>query len=162
MAWGNPLDEAALDRFRGNLPGGPVADGSVTACWYFANEGHQLAPLFGGNPRRRPGPGLVRQPLGSTLFCQGYVLPVPPTLPPQARGGGGHPELTGDLPIVQPGRGGEHEAGTQGKLLRSGMPVDQGFQGLLLGRAEGKIRRSRATWFCHRGSTPAGDESAPF
>src|SRR5687767_11062824 len=70
VARGDPLNDAAFDDFVGHLPGGPLADRARGLRGRLAGQGDDPADLVRGDPRRRPGPRSIGQPLRGAQLGQ--------------------------------------------------------------------------------------------
>ena len=101
MAGGNPLHDASLYHFVGNLPTRPLADGTSRLAGGLTGQGHHLADLLWGDPGRCPGTGDIMQALFNAQVLQAGRWQTDPPLAPPAHRVEIHPQLAGNLGVIQ-------------------------------------------------------------
>src|SRR5215216_7792203 len=99
MAGRDPVEDPSLDRFVGDLPWGPVADGTGGVFGYLTDQGDQLAPLLGGNPGGGTGALPVGKPSVDGQIDERSGLESHPASTPVANHIDGSGEFTGNLGV---------------------------------------------------------------
>lgn len=132
MARGDVLDDAALDDLVGDLPLGPVGDGSSRLAGGLAGHGHDGADLLGGDRRRLARTWGIAEPVRDAQFRERDRLEHLPASAPVLHQLATDPERPRDLGIAAPIGGGQEDLGAEGQLLRGGVPPDQSEKGVAL------------------------------
>src|SRR6266487_6403448 len=116
MPRGNPLDDAALHHFFGNLVSRPVRDGTFFGL--LARQCDQLTELFCRNLRGSPRPGEITESFDEGEVLQRELLPAEPAHTPGTNRVGASSQFAGDLFVILPFCGFEDHTSSLRDLLR--------------------------------------------
>ena len=140
MARGDPFDDTTFDHLVGDLPLGPVGDGSTRLAGGLTGHGDDGADLLGGDLRRLARAWSIAEAVLDAQLLQGNRLEHLPAGTPVLDQIASYLKGSGDLGITASVGGGQEDLGAAGQLLRGGVAADQGVQGvtLLVGQFDGQ------------------------